>query len=344
MMPSVFEQAKNALDNSQVIAFPTETVMGLGVIYDDYSAYTLLNKIKRRPEDKPYTLMLSSTKDIEKYAYLTLRDRRIISAFMPGPITLLLRSKDNVPDYVTHGTGIIGIRVPNYELIQEIIKYAGKPLLVPSANRSGERPFKRYEEVKAEFKDELGFIVEEDSLGESPSTIVDLTSEEIKIIREGNLSIMDIERSISMLKIAVGSDHGGLLYKDKIKEHLLAQGCSVIDVGTNSLESCHYPTFGIEAAKRVASGECDYGIVVCTSGEGIMIAANKVKGIRCGLAYNDQVAELMREHNDANMIAFGQKFMELDDVIRRVDIFLSTPFAGGRHQTRVDIITDAENN
>lgn len=144
------------------------------------------------------------------------------------------------------------------------------------------------------------------------------------------------------MKIAVGSDHGGLEYKNAIKEHLEKQGYKVIDVGTYSKDSCHYPVFGAEVAKKVASKECEYGVVVCTSGEGIAITANKVKGVRCGIAYNDDVARLMRQHNDANVIAFGQKFMNLEDVLRRVDIFLSTEFEGGRHQTRVDLIRDLE--
>lgn len=144
------------------------------------------------------------------------------------------------------------------------------------------------------------------------------------------------------MKIAVGSDHGGLEYKDAIKEHLEKQGHEVIDVGTYSKDSCHYPLFGGYVAKKVASHECDYGVVVCTSGEGIMMSANKVKGVRCGIGYNDDVSRLMRQHNDANVIAFGQKFMELEDVLRRVDIFLSTEFEGGRHQTRVDMISDLE--
>ena len=342
MMPNCFEQAKNALDNSQVIAFPTETVMGLGVYYDDYSAYKRLNEIKRRPEDKPYTLMLSDVNDIDKYAELTLRDRRIINSFMPGPITLLLKSKNSVPEYVTHGTGVIGVRVPNMEVIQKMIGYAGKPLLVPSANRSGESPFTTYADVENEFKNELGFVLHADSLGGEPSTIVDLTGGDIRIIREGDISLLEIEKSIAMMRIAIGSDHGGFLYKDAIKQHLLGQGCSVIDVGTNSLESCHYPIYAGEVAKRVASEECEFGIVICTSGEGVAIAANKVRGIRCGIAYNDEVARLMREHNDANVISFGQKFMALEDVLKRVDIFLSTPFAGGRHQTRVDLISNLE--
>ena len=140
------------------------------------------------------------------------------------------------------------------------------------------------------------------------------------------------------MKIAVGSDHGGLELKNAIKEHLEKQGHEVIDVGTYTSESCHYPVYGRAVAEKVASKEADYGVVCCTSGEGIMMTANKVKGVRAGLAYNDEVARLMRQHNNANVIAFGQKFMETDDCLRRLDIFLSTEFEGGRHQTRVEMI------
>ena len=144
------------------------------------------------------------------------------------------------------------------------------------------------------------------------------------------------------MKIAVGSDHGGFEYKEAIKKYLQEKGYEVVDVGTYSLESCHYPIYGAEVARKVASGECQYGVLVCTSGIGISIAANKIKGVRCGMGYNDDVARLMRQHNDANVIAFGQKFMALEDVLRRVDIFLNTEFEGGRHQTRVDIIKELE--
>ena len=89
----------------------------------------------------------------------------------------------------------------------------------------------------------------------------------------------------------------------------------------------------------MASHECDFGIVICTSGEGIMMAANKVPGVRCGLGYNDEVSRLMRQHNDANMIAFGAKFMTNEEVINRIKIFLNTNFEGGRHALRVDLIS-----
>ena len=144
-----------------------------------------------------------------------------------------------------------------------------------------------------------------------------------------------------MYKIALGSDHGGFAYKEAIKKYL-EKDYEVIDVGTYSEESCHYPEFGAKAAKLVGSGECKYGIVVCTTGEGIMMAANKVKGVRCGLGYNDEVSKLMRQHNDANVISFGAKFMDTKDIIRRIEIFLATEFEGGRHQTRVDMINEIE--
>lgn len=137
------------------------------------------------------------------------------------------------------------------------------------------------------------------------------------------------------MKISIGSDHAGYKVKEEIKKYLQDKGHEVQDVGTNSLDSCDYPIFGKAAAELVANGKVQYGILVCYSGEGIMMTANKVKGVRCGIGYNDDVARLIRQHNNANMIAFGANFMELDDILRRVDIFLSTDFEGGRHERRV---------
>lgn len=138
--------------------------------------------------------------------------------------------------------------------------------------------------------------------------------------------------------ISIASDHAGFAYKEEIKKYLEKKGHKLIDCGTHSLDSCDYPIFGKEAAKKVANKEADFGILVCSSGEGIAIAANKVKGVRAGIAYNDDVARLIRQHNNANMIAFGASFMKLEDVLRRVDIFLATDFEGGRHERRVNEI------
>ena len=192
-----FEKAEKVLDNSGVIAFPTETVMGLGVYFDDKKAYDYLNEIKRRPEDKPYTLMLSNIKDIEKYAYISDDASKIIKAFMPGSITILLKAKDTVPGYVHHNSGVIGIRVPDVKKTLELLSYLEKPLLVPSANRSGEKPALDSNEVKKIFKDEVGYILEGKSTGGVPSTIVDLAGEQVKILREGPIRESEI---LSVLK------------------------------------------------------------------------------------------------------------------------------------------------
>ena len=140
------------------------------------------------------------------------------------------------------------------------------------------------------------------------------------------------------MKISLGSDHAGYIVKEEIKKHLISKGYEVLDVGTNSTESCDYPIFAKAAAKLVSEGTAKYGVLVCSSGEGIVMTANKIKGVRCGLAYNDDVARLIRQHNNANMIAFGANFMKLEDIIKRIDIFLSTDFEGGRHERRVSEI------
>ncbi|MDR0935039.1 MAG: RpiB/LacA/LacB family sugar-phosphate isomerase [Erysipelotrichaceae bacterium] len=145
-----------------------------------------------------------------------------------------------------------------------------------------------------------------------------------------------------MVKIAVGADHAGVDYKNKLKDHLEMIGYEVVDVGTNTHDSVNYPVFGEAAAKLVASGECKYAVLVCSTGEGISMAANKVRGVRCGIAYDDEVARLMRAHNNANAISFGQNRMNYDDCERRLDIFLSSQFEGGRHLTRVDMLSKIE--
>ncbi|MBP5694801.1 MAG: ribose 5-phosphate isomerase B [Bacilli bacterium] len=145
------------------------------------------------------------------------------------------------------------------------------------------------------------------------------------------------------MKIVVGSDHGGFEYKAQISQYLESKGYEVVDVGTYSKDSCNYAEYGLEAAELIKRGEADYGILICNTGEGIAMAANKVKGIRAGIGYDDKVVEFTRLHNNANIITFGANFMKLEDVLRRIDIFLNTEFEGGSHEKRVQTIIDAEN-
>ncbi|MBR2934409.1 MAG: ribose 5-phosphate isomerase B [Oscillospiraceae bacterium] len=144
------------------------------------------------------------------------------------------------------------------------------------------------------------------------------------------------------MKIAMGSDHGGYLLKEHVKKYLTEQGHEIVDFGCNSLESCDYPQFGAAAARAVADGSCERGIVICTSGIGISISANKIKGIRCALCSEPLSAEMTRRHNNANMLAMGAGMTGPNMAERLVDTFLTTEFEGGRHQRRVDGISALE--
>ena len=139
------------------------------------------------------------------------------------------------------------------------------------------------------------------------------------------------------MKIAVACDHGAYEYKEMIKEMLLSQGHEVVDFGTDSTASMDYPDTALPCAKAVASGECERGIVMCGTGIGVSITANKVKGIRCALLDNPMSARLTREHNDTNMMALGAAVTGEMLALEIVDVWLDTAFSGvERHQRRID--------
>ena len=142
------------------------------------------------------------------------------------------------------------------------------------------------------------------------------------------------------MKISLASDHGGLELKNKIIDYLKELGHSVCDYGTYSKDRCDYPDFAKPAALAVANGECERGIVVCTTGIGVSMVANKIKGVRCALCMNPDMAKMTRAHNNANVIAMGQKYVDFDTAKAIVDNFLNTPFDGGVHAIRVNKIEE----
>jgi ribose 5-phosphate isomerase B len=144
------------------------------------------------------------------------------------------------------------------------------------------------------------------------------------------------------MKISLGSDHAGFEYKQALAEMLRTQGHDIIDCGTHSADSTDYPLWCIPAAERVASGEAEKGIVVGGSGNGEAIAANKVKGIRCAIAWSDETAKLASQHNNANVLSIGERMVSLDTAKRLVDLWLSTQFEGGRHLKRIEELAKYE--
>lgn len=144
------------------------------------------------------------------------------------------------------------------------------------------------------------------------------------------------------MKIGIGNDHTAVAYKDAIKEHLEEQGHEVVDFGTNSTERFNYPVAGEAVANAVVAGEVERGIVICGTGEGIGISANKVDGIRCCICSEPYSAKLSRQHNDSNMLAFGARVVGIEMAKMIVDAWMGAEFEGGRHQVRVDMIADIE--
>ena len=146
------------------------------------------------------------------------------------------------------------------------------------------------------------------------------------------------------MKISLGCDHGGYALKEHIKAYLESKGHEVTDCGTYSTDSCDYPIFGEAAARKVQSGECERGIVICTTGIGISIAANKVRGIRCALCSEPLSAEMTRRHNNANALCLGGRVVGAGLGCQIVDAFLNAEFEGGRHQMRIDKMMALENH
>ena len=144
------------------------------------------------------------------------------------------------------------------------------------------------------------------------------------------------------MKIAIACDHGGLNLKNAVIGYLKENNYEYVDFGTDSTASCDYPDFALPAAEAVASGECDKGILICSTGIGVSMVANKVPGVRCAHCHDAYCAEFTRLHNDANVLAMGEKVVGVGYALQIVRTFLTTQFEGGRHQRRVDKITAIE--
>lgn len=187
------EELSIELNSNQVIAFPTETVFGLGASSKSKVAFDNLVKVKKRPPDKPFTLMCGTNVDLNNYAEIDEKIKRVIDVLTPGPITLLLTPKENLPEYITLSSKKIGIRIPGRKDLLSFLNKQEYPLLVPSANKSGKPPLKNSNEVYNEFVGEVSSIVEGNCEGGLPSTIVDLSiPNEISLIRQGDMEYQKI--------------------------------------------------------------------------------------------------------------------------------------------------------
>jgi L-threonylcarbamoyladenylate synthase len=189
------DKAAAVLQAGGLVAFPTETVYGLAVAYDSKEAFDSLVAVKKRRPDKPFTLMCAGVSDIHRYAEVSEAAQRIIDAFLPGPLTVILPSKPCLPEWVDLKTGKVGIRVSSLQTIQELIFKVGKPLLVPSANRADEPPALTGEEVLQTFEGEIDGVIFGSVIGGQPSTVIEIdVDNHVKLIRQGSLTLEEITR------------------------------------------------------------------------------------------------------------------------------------------------------
>jgi L-threonylcarbamoyladenylate synthase len=182
------------LKDGEILAFPTETVYGVGVVYDSEAAFKKLVLLKKRPPNKPFALMCSSLDQALNYVEAGPKALAVMKEFLPGELTVLVHAKKDLPAWVTLGTLVIGIRVPDSEFVCGMIAKVGKPCLVTSANRSGEKTSTNYEEVLSIFDGEVGGIVKGECTSLVPSTIIDLSDEgKITLVREGPVPFAKLE-------------------------------------------------------------------------------------------------------------------------------------------------------
>lgn len=470
------EKAGAILRRGGLVAFPTETVYGLGANAFDAEAVGRVYEAKGRPSDNPMIVHIAENEEILRLTPgITSDMRKLMDAFWPGPMTMIVPRLPAVPDRTTGGLNTVGVRLPSDPVARAMIKAAGVPIAAPSANISGRPSPTTAEHVRHDMFGRIDGIIMGGAcrLG-IESSVIDMSSDTPTILRPGAITremfedvlgrpvaldptlnaapepgsgfhprapgmkyrhyapladmtvyegpdpaevraamrrdaealrtegkrvvILDFDGSPAgereaahdlfarlrradeegadvilaaalperglgfsvmnrMLKsaghkikqvqdrgkepemiIAMAADHGGYELKDRIREHLIERGIKVVDLGTDSSEPVDYPEYGRACGEAVASGRADLGVVCCGSGIGISIAANKVKGVRCALCTSVELATLARQHNDANMIAFGGRTTTAEEANKMVDAWLDNEWLGRtleRHARRV---------
>ncbi len=186
------DEVVDLFNQGKIIAFPTETVFGLGVLSTKKEYFEELVRVKKRDPNKPFTLMISSLEQVEDILYVSPLAKKIINKFSPGPLTIILKAKENIPSYLDLNTGFVGIRIPDSKFILSVLEKLNKPLLVPSANPANLEPAKNDKEAYDYFKDEISGIVKGGSTSNIPSTVVKIDGENITMLREGSIKLKEI--------------------------------------------------------------------------------------------------------------------------------------------------------
>ena len=332
-----------ALQAGQVVAIPTETVFGFAVLASRKDAYERLYEIKKRTTEKAFPVVVHNFETINKLAVPSFMAHRIIQQFLPGPLTIVLPARKDLPPHMNGGLDSIAIRIPDHTFVRTLMAALNEPILLTSANISGQPPLLDDTHVMKQFEGVIDMVVRGNCSAAVPSTIVKVEDGKLLLLREGSIPFANIQSFARQpFLISIGSDHAALEMKTAMVQHLKSQGIEVSDVGTHSKESSDYPIYAINAAEMVAKGIAQLGIVICGTGIGASIAANKVKGIRAALVQSVEFAQLAKQHNDANVLALSGRFQTPEANAAMIDAWLQSFYEAGRHTRRVNQISQYE--
>ncbi len=315
----------NPFEKSHIIAMNSDTIGGLFVKYNDIEGLKELFNIKKRALDKVLQVYISDLKMLRKLG-VSGEERRVIKELLPGPFTLIVKSQVQLP-FITKD-GYIGIRFTENKRINKLIDTTG-PLAATSINISGKKVEKLDYYKKKYTNVALGNM--KNIKSGFPSTVLKyLGNGNYQLLRKGAGNIKKLQ-----LDTAIGSDHGGYKMKEYLKDTLMEMGISSIDMGTFSEASVDYPDYAQMVGGSVQRKEVRRGILICGTGIGMSIAANRFKNVRAALCHSEEYARLARQHNNANIIALGGRFLPFKKAKTLLKIFYTTPFDGGRHLRRI---------
>jgi ribose 5-phosphate isomerase B/tRNA threonylcarbamoyl adenosine modification protein (Sua5/YciO/YrdC/YwlC family) len=340
-------RAADALRAGEVVAYPTETVYGLGVDPFNESALKRLYDVKKRDERNPVLLIVSSMEQLAPLiGALSERARSYADAFWPGPLSLVLLATKEVPRTLIGQGGKICVRWTSNPIAAALCEAFGGAIVSTSANLSAQPPARFAREVPAHG---VAVCIDGGELSSAAASTV-LDPETGTILRNGAISAAaiaalhyshDKERTMSSMRIAVGSDHAGYEgnthFKPEIMAHLGVKGYDVINCGTDSGDAVDYPDVAERVCAKILDGAAERGVLVCGTGTGMSITANRHKGIRAAVCTSVEMAKLSREHNHTNVLCLGRRLLDIDECKKIIDAWLAEPESKiERHQRRVD--------
>lgn len=353
--------ALSALASGDVAIVATDTVYGLAALPGS-QGYDRIFRIKGRPASQVLPWLVADSDALDRWGEdASGTAHAIAEELWPGALTLVVEASDEAKALGgTAADGSIALRCPDSPELRTLIAAVGSPVACTSANLHGHPAVSVLEELEDAFSGLAGRAQLPASCpGARSSTIVDCRGAGLRLLREGPISLADVRacafgdtlhqqsvqrrnRGMDRKRIALASDHGGFEQKGKLRSWLEAQGHEVVDFGCFGTESVDYPDYASAVAHAVADGKADLGVLVCGTGIGMQIAANKVRGVRAANVTSPEFAALSREHNNANVVTLSGRFVALEENQRILEAFIGTDFAGGRHERRVAKIADME--